>query len=483
MKFQRLIFFTVFIALSLSQQIFAQTGNVKDTTGLATYTIKDLLEQVQRNHPLIQAANLQTDFGDANKLKANGSLDPYLSFDSRQKTFDGKNYYSQQFFELDLFSASPLSANIGIENTSGIYNNNESSTPVGGLGYIGLQLPLLKNLITDQRRTQLKQAAVIQDQSVIQKRKIIQEIHSDIWNSYIQWYVFHEQTKSLKLALDLSNERQFAQRKLYFSGGCSGFDTLEIAVQRQLFEAKYNENEILTLKTKIMLNAHLWSNVGNKQYDLSFKPISFKWNIVPTNQFFSELEGLLPAIDSLNANQPDLELYAKKIDLLKLDLKLKQNNVLPKLDLKYQYLNTAFNEFNGINENQRFGVSFATPIYFRSSRAEVKEFKLKLFETQLSLIYKKRELELKSSALFNQIIYYRNIYNMLNQVENGYFQLYQMEIQKFNNGDGTIFILNSRETRYLESKIKTLEQYGKLMTSIVEFLTVNGRIDSFVTSR
>lgn len=72
---------------------------------------------------------------------------------------------------------------------------------------------------------------------------------------------------------------------------------------------------------------------------------------------------------------------------------------------------------------------------------------------------------------------------MLNQVEKGYFQLYQMEIQKFNNGDGTIFILNSRETRYLESKIKTLEQYGKLMTSIVEFLTVNGRIDSFVTSR
>jgi len=324
---------------------------------------------------------------------------------------------------------------------------------------------------------------VIQDQSVIQRRKLIQEIHLNIWKNYIQWYVFHEQTKTLKLALDLSNNRQIAQRKLYFSGGCSGFDTLEIAVQRQQFEAKFNETEIFTLKSKIMLNAHLWSNNGKKINDLEFIPVNFKQNIEPTDLFFIELEQMIPTIDSFNVNQPDLQLYAKKIEGLNLDLRLKQNYVLPKLDLKYQYLNTAFNQFNNISENQRFGIAFATPLFFRSSRAEVKEYKLKLFETQLSLIYKKRELELKSSALFNQIVSYRKIYNMLKQVESGYFQLYQMEIQKFNNGDGTIFILNSREAKYLESKIKTVEQYGKLMTVIAEFLTVNGHIDDFVTPR
>ncbi len=481
MRFHKIVFGFI---LLFAGQIFAQTNLFKDSsTSPVAFSIKDLLLHLQKNHPLVTAANLQLNYADANQLKAKGNFDPYLSFDSRQKTFDGKNYYTQNFFELDVFTASPLSANVGIENTGGIYTNSESLTPNGGLGYIGLQLPLLKNLITDQRRTQLKQASVIQDQSVIQRRKLIQEIHLNIWKNYIQWYVFHEQTKTLKLALDLSNNRQIAQRKLYFSGGCSGFDTLEIAVQRQQFEAKFNETEIFTLKSKIMLNAHLWSNNGKKINDLEFIPVNFKQNIEPTDLFFIELEQMIPTIDSFNVNQPDLQLYAKKIEGLNLDLRLKQNYVLPKLDLKYQYLNTAFNQFNNISENQRFGIAFATPLFFRSSRAEVKEYKLKLFETQLSLIYKKRELELKSSALFNQIVSYRKIYNMLKQVESGYFQLYQMEIQKFNNGDGTIFILNSREAKYLESKIKTVEQYGKLMTVIAEFLTVNGHIDDFVTPR
>lgn len=472
----------VCIAFSFAAGINAQQIKSNDSSNVTPYSIKDLLKHIQLNHPLIQAANLQTEYGNANELKAKGNFDPILSFDSKEKTFDGKTYYSQQFFELDLFSASPISANVGLEKTSGNYTNSESLTPNGGLGYVGLQIPLLKNLVTDQRRTLLKQAVIVKDQSQIQKRKMIQDIHFDVWQNYIQWYVFHEQSKTLKLALDLSIGRQLAQRKLYFSGGCSGFDTLEVAVQRQQFEAKFNENEIFTLKTKILLNTHLWNLTGKKQFEMSFSPVNFKQNIVPSNEYFKDFEAMIPNADSLSSNQPDLQLYAKKIEGLNLDLRLKQNYVLPKLDLKYQYLNTAFNNFNEINQNQRFGIAFATPLYFRSSRAEVKEYKLKLLETQLSLIYKKRELELKSSALYNQILAYRKIYNMLKQVENGYFELYQMEIQKFNNGDGTIFILNSRETKYLESKIKSLEQYGKLMMSIAEFLTVNGRIDGFITN-
>ena len=479
MNILRIVFYFILFSANLT---FAQTSRFIDSTTNLPYSIKDLLLQVQNNHPLMNVANLQTSYADANKLKSKGNFDPYLSFDSRQKTFDGKNYYNQNFFELDVFTASPITANVGLENTSGLYANSESLTPNGGLGYVGIQLPLLKNLITDQRRTQLKQASIILEQSEFQRRKLIQDVHLDVWRSYIQWYVYHEQTKTLKLALDLSNDRQIAQRKLYFSGGCSGFDTLEIAVQRQQFEAKYNENEIFTLKSKILLNTHLWTKIGNNS-KYEFRPINFKPNIVPTDQYFQELDAMLPSVDSFNTGQPDLQIYTKKIEGLNLDLKLKQNYLLPKLDLKYQYLNTAFNQFNPMGNNQRFGIAFATPLFLRSSRAEVKEYKLKLFETQLSLIYKKREFELKSSALFNQILSYRKIYNMLQQVENGYYQLYQMEIQKFNNGDGTIFVLNSRETKYLEAKIKTLEQYGKLMTSIAEFLTINGYIDGFVTSR
>jgi hypothetical protein len=142
MNILRIVFYFNLFSANLT---FAQTSRFIDSTTNLPYSIKDLLLQVQNNHPLMNVANLQTSYADANKLKSKGNFDPYLSFDSRQKTFDGKNYYNQNFFELDVFTASPITANVGLENTSGLYANSESLTPNGGLGYVGIQLPLLKN--------------------------------------------------------------------------------------------------------------------------------------------------------------------------------------------------------------------------------------------------------------------------------------------------------------------------------------------------
>ena len=56
-----------------------------------------------------------------------------------------------------------------------------------------------------------------------------------------------------------------------------------------------------------------------------------------------------------------------------------------------------------------------------------------------------------------------------------------MEIKKFESGDGTIFLLNSRETRYLEAKLKTIEQFGKYMISLTEYFRVLGTIQSIIS--
>ncbi|MGM3047359.1 hypothetical protein ACS2TR_26960, partial [Bacillus cereus group sp. BC303] len=86
--------------------------------------------------------------------------------------------------------------------------------------------------------------------------------------------------------------------------------------------------------------------------------------------------------------------------------------------------------------------------------------KLKLLENQFETTLKQREIETKLLALKKQTLAFKEILDMLKNVETGYYQLYQMEIKKFESGDGTIFLLNSRETKYLEAKLKTIEQYG-----------------------
>lgn len=444
---------------------------------LTPFTVRELFFQIENQHPLFNNAKLQESFGNTNRSKAIGNFEPGISYNGKSKTFDGKNYYDQNYFELDVFTPTPLSFDVGFEKNNGSYLNGESNTPSQGLGYVGFQLPLLKNLITDQRRTTLKQSLNIMEQSVFQKKSMFQNLYFEIWKNYIQWYINHEQTISLSKALNLSNSRLEAIRMVYNTGGCSGFDTLEIAVQQQQFQARLIENEIITLKSKILLTTHLWSKTVKNE----FVPLSIKPNVAPTNQFFNLLDEIVEStkVENPMSMQPDLMISQKKVDNLELDLKLKKNYLLPKVDLKYQYLSTSYDQFNAISNNSRFGLSVASPLFFIGPRAELQETRYKLLEAQMSLKFKKREIEQKSMALMKQIETYRVIYEMLKKVELGYFQLYQMEIQKFNNGEGSVFLLNSREAKYWEANLKTIEQYGKLMYTTVEYLNVCGTLDRF----
>ena len=51
-----------------------------------------------------------------------------------------------------------------------------------------------------------------------------------------------------------------------------------------------------------------------------------------------------------------------------------------------------------------------------------------------------------------------------------------MEKEKFFNGDGSVFLINTRELRYLDAQIKSIEQEKKYLKSIVEFLNATGEI-------
>jgi len=485
MKKNRLFKRLNFLVILLTQFITITSSAQKPDTS-QHITIYDVLDNVNKHHPITYSSFLQLQYAQANQQKASGSFDPLIQYDFKQKNFDTKNYYQNQFFEVDFNTKTPLMPIIGYENNSGDFINPETTTGNSGLSYVGFEFSALKNLITDQRRTAFRQAKVFQAQSDIVQRQMIQNLHLNIWSQYISWYVFEEQKNILNTSIELSNKRQIAIRKLFSAGGCSGFDTLETSVQLTQFITKQKEISIFSEKTKILFTAHLWNSIKNNN-GIEFTPVSIKSNIVPSNKFFEILESkfMLQNMnsDSLILFQPDLQYYVQKSNSLKLDIKLKQSYTLPKFDLKYQYLTNDLSRFSSDNliNNHRFGLSFSAPLYFRSSRGELKTAKLKLIENDFETTLKQREIDSKLLALKKQTLAYKEILEMLKNVETGYYQLYQMEIKKFESGDGTIFLLNSRESKYLEAKLKTIEQFGKYMISLTEYFRVLGTIQSIIS--
>ena len=477
----RLKFFGILVS-----QLFMLSLSAQKIDTFYYLTIHDVLDNINKHHPITYSSLLQAQYAKANQQKASGNFDPLINYDIKQKSFDNKTYYQNQFLEVDFNTKSPITPIIGYENNSGDFINPESTTGNSGLSYVGFELSALRNLITDQRRTAFKQAKVFQVQSEIVQRQMIQNLHLNIWSQYISWYVFEEQKNILNSSIALSNDRQIAIRKLFSAGGCSGFDTLETSVQLNQFVTKQKEISIFSEKTKILFSAHLWNSVKNNRL-IDFTPMAIKSNILTSNKFFEILESKFilqnENTDSLILFQPDLQFYIQKSNSLKLDIKLKQSYVLPKFDLKYQYLTTDLSQYSSTNlaNNHRLGLSFSAPLYFRSSRGELKTAKLKLLENEFETTLKQREIDTKLLALKKQTLAYKEILDMLKNVETGYYKLYQMEIKKFESGDGTIFLLNSRETRYLEAKLKTIEQFGKYMISLTEYFRVLGTIQSIIS--
>ena len=83
--------------------------------------------------------------------------------------------------------------------------------------------------------------------------------------------------------------------------------------------------------------------------------------------------------------------------------------------------------------------------------------KLKITETSLELNQKKWQVENKVKTYFNEYIQVQKQLQIAQNAYTNYNKLYSNELLKFNNGESSLFLLNSRETKALEMLQKTIE--------------------------
>jgi hypothetical protein len=199
---------------------------------------------------------------------------------------------------LELPTASPLQFETGFESGRGAFINPEAFTPPEGLSYAGVSIPLLKGLLTDERRTTLAKAKIFRTQSLEIQKIQLQDLSQTIWGDYVDWYIAHEQEKAYRLGMMLSLDRQIALRQLFEAGGCNGMDTLENYIQLELFRTRAKEWNANTYKQRLQLSRHLWEISGEEG---SWKGVVIAENILPTSAGLDFLDSLFvqTAVESI----------------------------------------------------------------------------------------------------------------------------------------------------------------------------------------
>jgi outer membrane protein TolC len=338
-------------------------------------SLEQFLEQLRSNHPITKQAQLQVDQANAAVLAAKGSFDPILQFDNSKKTLDGKNYYTYQNTELKYQTPYGISLKSGLEQSNGLFVNPEQ-TP-GGLGYFGLEMPLLKGLLIDNQRAAMKQAVLYRNQSEQEQLSTLNDLYLSAIESYLAWSGAYQNLEIIKQNFENAEARFKLQNIAFKNGDRAAVDTLEAFTQVQNILMMQLEAQQAYNTASIQLSNFLWAS-NNEPYLIS--PA-----ILPNVAIFSRLEGsdkTQQLLENLESIQPDLKAYAFKLASLDVEKRLKLQYMLPQATLKYNLISGDNFRFKSeyspyLSNNYKFGFDFKMPLFLREARGNYQKVNLK----------------------------------------------------------------------------------------------------------
>lgn len=442
-----------------------------------TFTCKAFVELILKNHPLAKQIRLLEQKANAELQAAKGSLDPLLSAQWDNKQFSQTNYYQLFNTNVKIPTLWGVEFETGYNLNKGYYLNPEEKTPYSGQAYAGLNIPLLNGFLTNERRTMIAQAGLLKGMNQAQIQTQLNDLLYDAVKVYWEWVFAYNEVKVWERAYKLNQERLRLTRIAFEQGDKPAIDTLESFSNLQDRQLRVQESLLDMQEALFVLSNYLWSDAGEPmQLSDKYIPQAFNPLFVLEEDFLNQL------LNNINQNHPDIIGYNLKLQELGLDYKLKKNKLLPKLDLKYNFL--AYNTANffetgagAFAENYKFGVKFSMPIFLRSARANLDLNKIKTQETNYKLSQKRLEVQNKTRLYAAEIRNYTEQIKLISNNVQNYERLLNAEQEKFGLGESSIFVLNSRELKLIETQQKLFALQSKLEKSKISLAWAVARLE------
>jgi len=446
---------TTFILLFL---LVFQDGNAQLKDSVRTLHAEEVLLLVRKFHPIAKQAVISIEKADADIRIARAAFDPVLRHTASEKTFNNLDYYHYNTSELSIPTWYGIEIFGGLETLSG--NRTDPTLTPGESNFIGIQIPLAKNLLMDKRRALLQQAKIFSTMALTEQQAVLNDLSIEAMYAYWNWVKSYQKYKVLKNTVEINKKRMTWIRNSWMNGERPMIDTIEALTQLQTFQVQEQNNWMEFQNAGLYLSTFLWQT-NNEPYNLpdDITPAN-QWNDAPQIVNFNlDLNSLL----QIGGNQhPYLSLYDQKINILEIDKKLKFQELLPKVDLKYRHLSKGnspsdFPPPGVLRNNFQYTLSLEIPLRLSQGRGEFEKAKLKIEETELDYARKRQEIALKIKACYNEFMALQSQIDIQNIQYNNLQFLVRAEELKFQNGESSLFLINSRENKALEASQKLIE--------------------------
>ncbi len=438
-------------------------SNITAQNDPSVLSLEEYLGYVKSFHPIVKQANLIVNESEAKLMKARGAFDPKLEVDYDRKKFKGIEYYDRlnATFKIPVWFGIEFKGNF--EENTGDFLNRQANVPIDGLYSAGVSIPLARGLLTNKRMSTLRQSRLYVKQAKADRQLLANTILFEATKTYFNWLKHYNEKNVYESFLENAEMRFNGIKKSYEAGDKPAIDTLEARITLNNRKLNLEKARIKYIKSTLELSNYLWLDNDT--------PVEVKDTISPDENTFSLIDTVLKT-SNLDIENFDVETHPKlqslnyKIESLNIEKRLKRNNLLPQIDLQYNFLSQTPEIARSFSSSAyKSGLNINFPLFLRKERGDLKLAQIKLQDTKFDLQNTKLSLRNKISAINQELDSYGIQNDFTLTIVSDYSKLLSAEERKFFLGESSLFLVNSRESKLIDSKLKAIEiEYDFLKT-------------------
>lgn len=439
-------------------------------------TLGQVLEQVERNHPKLRGAQLMNDIAMAKVLEKQGAFDPslavetgYQRYNSSSEPGKAKDYFSNS---ATVFRTDPsgIKWEAGwINNQGGVKSPNSSTGDVGEF-FVGTSIPLLRGLNINEKSVALEQAEITAEQVKFDYRRLRLAVLLDAGSAYYNWVTAVMQSDIVAENLKLAQERAKQVADSIEAGDRARIDQVEADREVQKREEALLKAQRIVQKSAFKLALYLWNSKGEAEAvpALQDAPKSLPEGREVGPERLAQLQ-----VEALE-QRPELRKLDLQKSIVNLDKALAENLRLPQLDLKLRP--GADLGHQGVGFTFKAGLQLIIPLATRTADGRERAASIKLEKLSLDQVETVRRILLQVQDAASEVEANRLRLERALEVYRLAKELEAAERLKFQLGDSSLFLVNSRERSTVAAALKVLEIRNEQAQSLLLLQTVSGAL-------
>ncbi|WP_266365033.1 TolC family protein [Tellurirhabdus rosea] len=462
-----IIHYSLFIPSSAS-------GQTADSARV--FSFNDFAELILKNHPIVRQAALLPEEARQEVMQARGAFDPKVASGFDRKEFGGLDYYNNWANELKVpVWSGGADLKVTYDRFVGPYTPRMQQTTNVGLAGINLSVPLGQGMLIDARRSTLRQAQFMVNIAEADRIKQINKVWFDAAKDYWEWYLASQQVRLLQEGFDLADTRFQAVRQRTLIGDAATIDSVEAKITVQDRQVQLEQALVQLQNTRLILSTYLWSPEG--------QPLELPERAAPQAAYLAPIG--LDVVERLQRRAGEFH-----PELLKLDGKLRQLTVeerfrrellKPQINLSAGLLSRppvfsteSPTKYGFAWDNHKIGVDFVFPLFLRKERGKLRQVQIKAQQTTLERQQTNRDVLNGVAGAYNELKALERQITVQETAVQNQRTLLRAEQQKFDLGESTLFLVNSRETKLIDMQVKLEELKSKYQKAVAGLYYASG---------